>query len=275
MEKQYSYIVQASKETSRCKIGKTNDLERRLKEYNRITGKSKDNEYQYLFACEVKDMAEVENAVKENFSRLREQKNREIYFYNSDLFDDYAGFIKSREAFVKEIILKTETVKIVRKTAPSLQARGISRKEILQKAQKVKNDEFYTRYEDIEKEIAMYPKSVWQDKVVFCNCDDPVDDDGKRTSAFALYFLRNFSELGLKKLICTHYAGVKVSNQGAYIFAKDDFAERKNFPAGFSGGFGDPLSIEILHPLQKQRTLKPAQMPCYLGNRLKLLRKLL
>ncbi|MDR0569246.1 MAG: GIY-YIG nuclease family protein, partial [Spirochaetaceae bacterium] len=39
MEKQYIYIVQASKETSRCKIGKTNDLERRLKEYNSITGK--------------------------------------------------------------------------------------------------------------------------------------------------------------------------------------------------------------------------------------------
>ncbi|MDR0409351.1 MAG: GIY-YIG nuclease family protein [Spirochaetaceae bacterium] len=47
-EKQYIYIVQASLEPSKCKIGKTNDLERRLKEYNNITGKSKDNIYRYL-----------------------------------------------------------------------------------------------------------------------------------------------------------------------------------------------------------------------------------
>ncbi|MDR0522170.1 MAG: GIY-YIG nuclease family protein, partial [Planctomycetaceae bacterium] len=59
--KQYIYIVQASLEPSRCKIGKTNDLERRLKEYNNITGKSKDNIYQYLFTCEVKDAVRVEN----------------------------------------------------------------------------------------------------------------------------------------------------------------------------------------------------------------------
>jgi hypothetical protein len=30
-QKQYIYIVQASKETTRCKIGKTKDLEGRLK----------------------------------------------------------------------------------------------------------------------------------------------------------------------------------------------------------------------------------------------------
>ena len=60
-EKQYIYIVQASLEPSKCKIGKTNDLERRLKEYNNMTGKSKENIYQYLFTCEVKDMAQVEN----------------------------------------------------------------------------------------------------------------------------------------------------------------------------------------------------------------------
>jgi predicted GIY-YIG superfamily endonuclease len=35
-EKQYIYIVQSSKETTKCKIGKTNSLERRLKEYNNM-----------------------------------------------------------------------------------------------------------------------------------------------------------------------------------------------------------------------------------------------
>ena len=56
-ENQYIYIVQASLEPAKCKIGKTNDLERRLKEYNNMTGKSKDNVYAYLFTCEVKNMA--------------------------------------------------------------------------------------------------------------------------------------------------------------------------------------------------------------------------
>jgi hypothetical protein len=53
-----------SKKTIKCKIGKTNDLERRLKEYNNMTGKSKETVYQYLFACEVKNMSKVDNDLK-------------------------------------------------------------------------------------------------------------------------------------------------------------------------------------------------------------------
>ncbi|MDR0568668.1 MAG: GIY-YIG nuclease family protein [Spirochaetaceae bacterium] len=256
MEKQYIYIAQAFMESAKCKIGKTNDLERRLKEYNSITGKSKDNAYRYLFACEVNDMAEVENAVKENFSRLREQKNREIYFYNSDLFNEYVAFIKSREAFLKEIPLKTETqkeiAKTVNKTAPSLKERGLSKIAILHKAKKRDNDEFYTRYEDVEQELSMYRKTIWKNKVVFCNCGDAVDDDEKKTSAFALYFLRNFNGLSLKKLICTQYSGkADLFNQGAkgYIFTKYGFNEldrKKDYPDGYTGSFDDPLSLKIL-----------------------------
>ena len=86
-----------------------------------------------------------------------------------------------------------------KKTTPSLEERGISRKEILQKAQKINNDEFYTRYEDVEKELSMYNKNIWKDKTVFCNCDDAIDkDDDRKNSAFALYFRKHFKELGLK-----------------------------------------------------------------------------
>ena len=81
-EKQYVYIVQSSLERTKCKIGKTNDLDRRLKEYNGMTGKSKENIYQYLYACEVKNMTQVENAIKEHFLRYRENKSREMYFCN-------------------------------------------------------------------------------------------------------------------------------------------------------------------------------------------------
>ena len=253
MNKQYIYIVQARLEPSKCKIGKTNDLDRRLKEYNNMTGKSKENAYKYLFCCEVKDMSALENEIKKKFSALREEKSKEIYFYNSPLFEDYIKFIKSNKLFIKEIYLKTDDktqkVKIVKKTTPSLKERGLSRKDILQKAQKVNNDEFYTRIEDIEKELTMYDKRIWKNKTVFCNCDDAVDNDERNTSAFALYFLRNFIELKLKKLICTHYDGpVDLFNQGskAYVFTKDGFSEKKDFPKNYSGSFDDPLSLKIL-----------------------------
>jgi len=253
-EKQCIYIVQAALEPSKCKIGKTNDLERRLKEYNNMTDKSKENIYQYLFSCEVKDMAQLENAIKEKFSVLREEKSKEIYFYNSALFKNYIKFIKSHNLFVKEIFIKTEDkkqiVKIVKRITPSLEERGLSQKDVLQKAQKVNNDEFYTRHEDVEKELSMYNKRIWKNKIVFCNCDDPVDDDERNTSAFPLYFIQNFNELGLKKLICTHYSGVvDLFNQGAkgYIFTKDGYREFKEYPEGYTGSFDHPLSLKILN----------------------------
>ncbi|MCL2130246.1 MAG: adenine-specific methyltransferase EcoRI family protein, partial [Treponema sp.] len=61
--------------------------------------------------------------------------------------------------------------------------KGLTQKEILQKAQKINNDEFYTRLEDVEKELSMYDKNIWKNKTVFCNCDDAVDDDERHTSA--------------------------------------------------------------------------------------------
>jgi len=252
-KKQYIYIVQASLEPAKCKIGKTNDLERRLKEYNNMTGKSKDNVYQYLMTCEVKDMAVVENDLKYKFFTLREEESKEIYFFTTHWFHEYVKFIKSHPLFVKEIYIKTEDkkqiVKIVKKTAPSLEERGTTQKEVMEKAKRINNDEFYTRYEDIEKELSMYSKKTWKDKTVFCNCDDAVDDNEKNTSAFALYFIKNFRELELKKLICTHYSGVvDLFNQGAkgYIFTKDGFREFREYPEGYTGSFRHPLSLKIL-----------------------------
>jgi len=159
--------------------------------------------------------------------------------------------------FAKEIFIKKDDakqiVKIVKKTTPSLEDRGISRKDVMQKAQKVKNDEFYTRYEDVEKEVSMYDKNIWKEKTVFCNCDDAVDTDDRNTSAFALYFIQNFRKLGLKKLICSHYGGgIDLFNQGAkgyvfiYIFTRNGFKEVKDYPKGYTGSFDEPLSLKIL-----------------------------
>ena len=255
--KQYVYIVQSSKEMTKCKIGKTNNLERRLKEYNNMTGKSKENVYQYVMACEVKDMAAVENDTKYNFITLREEPSKEIYFFNTYWFNEYVKFIKSHPLFVKETYVKTEEpkkqiVKIVKKTAPSLEEREITRKEVMQKAKKIKDDEFYTRYEDVEKELSMYNKNIWKNKTVFCNCDDAVGDTEMRTSAFSIYFIKNFKELELKKLICTHYSGeVDLFNQGTkgYVFTKFGYREmdfKKEYPEGYNGSFDHVLSLKIL-----------------------------
>jgi predicted GIY-YIG superfamily endonuclease len=265
MEKQYIYIVQASLEPSKCKIGKTNDLERRLKDYNNMTGKSKENCYQYLYTCEVKNMAKVEKDIKDEFLVLREEKSKEIYFYNSALFKKYVNFIKSHKSFVHETFIKTDDkktiVKIIKKTTPSLKERGLSQRDVLQKAQKVNNDEFYTRPEDVEKELSMYNKKIWKNKTVFCNCDDAVDEingntNEKKTSAFALYFINNFKDLKLKKLICTHYSGsidlFNAGNKGlvyliTYEMGKDGKLKiEKQSPKGYTGSFDDPLSLKIL-----------------------------
>jgi predicted GIY-YIG superfamily endonuclease len=252
-EKQYIYIVQAQLEPSKCKIGKTNDLNRRLKEYNSITGKSKENKYQYLFTCEVKNMTQVEKDIKEKYSTYREETSKEIYFHNQHFFKHYVTFIQTHPMFIKEIFIKTEekklVTKIVKRTTPSLEERGVTRKELLQKAQKINNDEFYTRLEDVEKELTLYPKNIWKNKTVFCNCDDAVDDEISRTSAFSIYFIQNFKKLELKKLICTHYSGVvDLFNQGVkgYVFTKTGFRELKEFPEGYTGSFDHPLSIKIL-----------------------------
>ncbi|MDR1371963.1 MAG: GIY-YIG nuclease family protein [Dysgonamonadaceae bacterium] len=257
MEKQYIYIVQASLELSKCKIGKTCDLERRLTEYNSMTGKSQENVYRFLFTCEVSDMATMEKDIKEQFKADRENKSREIYFYNSVKFENYVGFIKSHKLFKEEIFIKSEdkkeVVMIVKKTTPSLEERGLTHQGVMERAKRIKYDEFYTRYEDVEKEISMYNKSIWQNKTVFCNCDDAIDEDDRKTSAFVLYFKSHFKELGLRKLICIHYAGkVDLFNQGskayiAYIsYTTDGENIYKDYPKNYDGSFDHPVSLKIL-----------------------------
>lgn len=254
MMKQYLYIAQGSLEPSKCKIGITNDLNRRLKEYNSTTGVSAENSYSYLFAAEVSDMKALEQDIKNQFPYLRELEKREIYFYNLSLFDMYVDFIQSSEHFLKKVLFKDpKKPNIVKpKAVPSMKERGVTRKTLLDKAMRVKDDEFYTRMEDVEKELSMYPAKIWKDKVVFCNCDDAigVKRDYTDSSAFALYFLKHFLRLKLKKLICTHYGGkVDLFNAGTkgYIFTKEGASEIIETPKGYNGGFEEELSLQILN----------------------------
>ncbi|MBO7140071.1 MAG: adenine-specific methyltransferase EcoRI family protein [Prevotella sp.] len=70
-------------------------------------------------------------------------------------------------------------------------------------AKAAKNDEFYTQYADIQKEINAYLEydpDTFRDKVVLLPCDDP------EWSNFTRFFAQNFERLGLRRLISTSYA---------------------------------------------------------------------
>lgn len=76
-------------------------------------------------------------------------------------------------------------------------------------AKRAKNDEFYTQFGDIQKEIEAYLEynpDVFRDKVVYCNCDDPFE------SNFFRYFVLNFKKLGLRQLITTSYKPSPIAN---------------------------------------------------------------
>ena len=92
----------------------------------------------------------------------------------------------------------------------------------LSKAKTAKNDEFYTQYHDIEKEMQAYldfNPDVFKDKTILLPCDDP------EWSNFTKYFAQNFQRLGLKKLISTSFAATSKPAGFAYqpsLFEQSD-----------------------------------------------------
>ncbi len=73
----------------------------------------------------------------------------------------------------------------------------------LQAAKAAKNDEFYTQWVDIEREMNAYLEydpDVFRGKTILLPCDDP------EWSNFAKFFALHFADFGLKKVISTSYA---------------------------------------------------------------------
>lgn len=106
--------------------------------------------------------------------------------------------------------------------------------ELLQKAKKLKSDEFYTQLSDIERELQYY-KEHFYDKIVYCNCDDP------KTSNFFKYFFLNFKTLGLKKLIAACY-----KEQIADLFNTE--MNRNGFFYEYTGGDEEkPISSSVIY----------------------------
>lgn len=119
----------------------------------------------------------------------------------------------------------------------------------LHTAKATKNDEFYTRLEDIENELKYY-KEHFKGKVVYCNCDGFLK---KERSNFFLYFSLNYEFLGLKGLICTKYnpngRGVKYEYYGD--LNGNNYPDEEEIFTSELEGDGDFRSEECVEILKK------------------------
>lgn len=140
----------------------------------------------------------------------------------------------------------------------------------LTSAAKAKNDEFYTQFDDIQREMNCYleyDKNIFRDKTILLPCDDP------EWSNFTKFFALNFNRYGMKKLISTSYAtdskkinfnpqitlfesespqfDEKITNSRGKIFTLDrESIKTKNYPPdalqfNYLEGDGDFRSDEV------------------------------
>ena len=104
------------------------------------------------------------------------------------------------------------------------------------KAKKQKKDEFYTQLADIEKELMHY-KRHFENKTVFCNCNDGPN------SNFFRFFDSNFKSLKLKCLIATDYK--KDQTQKAFLYEINNNTKTKRL-LNENGDFRGQECIELL-----------------------------
>lgn len=104
----------------------------------------------------------------------------------------------------------------------------------LNNAKTGKNDEFYTQYVDVEKELVYYTAEL-ENKVVYCNCDNP------QFSNFYKYFKDNFHNLKLKHLYSTGY-----NKEGNGYYGEYNGTNEVIKPLINNGDFRSEECIEIL-----------------------------
>ena len=102
----------------------------------------------------------------------------------------------------------------------------------LHTAKKSKNDEFYTRYEDIDKELKHYNL---KGKSIYCNTDD------YRKSNFVKYFVDNFNGLGIDRITATCFD----NGDGAYMYQYDGINAIQRKLEG-NGDFRSAECVELL-----------------------------
>lgn len=122
----------------------------------------------------------------------------------------------------------------------------------LTRAKDAKDDEFYTNYEDIKKELVNYAK-YFKGKVIYCNCDDHYGIGlGTPKSNFIKYLADNFEAFKIKKVIATNYEQDKETST-MYILDKDNtgdgvicWEDIEEIPMRGKGDFRSPECVELL-----------------------------
>ena len=108
--------------------------------------------------------------------------------------------------------------------------------EKLKKAKKEKNDEFYTQYSDIQKELEHYDKAKFEDKVIYLPCD-------RQISNFVSYFKEHYEDYKYKELVYTYIA--REENEEVFSYRFDGKKETKTKLRG-NGAFQSDECIEIM-----------------------------
>lgn len=124
----------------------------------------------------------------------------------------------------------------------------MSNNQNMHKAKVAKDDEFYTKLEDIEKELSNY-KEQFKDKTVLCNCDDPFE------SNFFKYFALQFKELGLKRLITTCYYKSAIKSQQLDLLDEGAYCMQMNKYIGDYNKDGKYDLQDVTDWLQDQKEL--------------------
>lgn len=132
----------------------------------------------------------------------------------------------------------------------------MARADAFNKGKLTRDDEWYTEYIYIQKEVNYHEKH-FEGKTVLCSCDDPYE------SNFCKFFLKNFNYLKLKRLICTSYAKSPVIGQQMTLFDCMDepviagngyVIDIKEVPMANGRGVSDDDINKLLH--SKKRGVK-------------------
>lgn len=108
--------------------------------------------------------------------------------------------------------------------------------EKINKAKKAKNDEFYTQYSDIQRELEHYDKDKFKDKVIYLPCDRP-------QSNFVAYLKEHYEDYKYKELVYTYIA--REENEEVFEYRFDGKKEKKTKLNG-KGAFQSDECIEIM-----------------------------
>ena len=131
------------------------------------------------------------------------------------------------------------------------------------KAKKVKNDEFYTQYSDIQKELEHYDKDKFKDKIIYLPCDRPI-------SNFVAYFKEHYEDYKYKELVYTYIA--KEENEEVFEYRFDGKKETKTKLRG-NGAFQSDECVEIMKQADWVITNPPFSVLQIFINQLKELNK--